>query len=144
MTSEASAVELVVFVGLQGSGKSTLYRERYAETHVLVSKDLLRNNRRPERRQRELVAAALAEGCSVVVDNTNPTVDERAALVAIARAAGARVVAVVFETPIEICRTRNDARSGRARVPTVALYATRKRMQPVTADEGFDAVEFRR
>ena len=41
------ALELVIFVGLQASGKSTFFRERFATTHELVSKDLLRNNKNP-------------------------------------------------------------------------------------------------
>ena len=32
--------ELVIFVGLQASGKSTWYRSHYAVTHEHVSKDL--------------------------------------------------------------------------------------------------------
>ncbi len=42
-----NAPELVIFVGLQASGKSTFFRERFATTHELVSKDLLRNNKNP-------------------------------------------------------------------------------------------------
>src|SRR5262245_59429337 len=34
------ALDLVVFVGLQGAGKSTFYRAQFAGTHELVSKDL--------------------------------------------------------------------------------------------------------
>jgi predicted kinase len=140
MSAGTDGLELVVFVGLQASGKSTFYRERFAATHVLVSKDLLRNNRRPERRQRHLIAEALAAGRSVVVDNTNPTLEDRAALIALGRAAGARVVAYVFETPLDVCLARNAARTGRDRVPPVALFTTRKRMQPVTGAEGFDTI----
>jgi len=47
--------ELVILVGLQASGKSTFYRRHLSGTHVLVSKDLLRNNRRPARRQVQLI-----------------------------------------------------------------------------------------
>jgi predicted kinase len=32
-------MELVIFIGLQASGKSTFYHERFARTHVHVSKD---------------------------------------------------------------------------------------------------------
>ena len=47
--------ELVIFVGLQASGKSTFFREGFAATHEHVSKDLFRNNRNRNRRQEELV-----------------------------------------------------------------------------------------
>src|SRR5690349_2811421 len=77
-----AGMELVILSGLQASGKSTFAAERFAATHVHVSKDRLRNNPKPERRQHQLVAEALAAGRSVVVDNTNPTAEDRAALIA--------------------------------------------------------------
>ncbi len=82
--------ELVLFIGLQASGKSSFYRAHFAESHELVSKDRFPNNRNPRRRQRQLVAEALGAGRSVVIDNTNPTVEERAELIALAREFGAQ------------------------------------------------------
>lgn len=131
-------MEVVLFVGLQGSGKSTFYRGRFASTHVLVSKDLFRNNRRPQARQMFLIEEALREGRSVVVDNTNPTVEDRAAIIALARRYGAEVVGYVFDTPIEECLARNAERPGKARVPDAAVFITRKRLRPPTLGEGFD------
>lgn len=133
-------MELVLFIGLQGAGKSSFYRARFAATHALVSKDLLKNNRRPERRQRQLIAEALAEGTSVVVDNTNATAEARLPLIGLGRAAGARVVGYYFESRLEDCLRRNAQRVGKARVPDMALYATAKRLQRPSTDEGFDAL----
>lgn len=131
-------MELVLFVGLQASGKSSFYRARLAATHELVSKDLMPNNPRPERRQRELIEAALARGTSVVVDNTNPTAAVRAPLIALGHSFGAEVVGYFFDTPLGVCLARNRQREGRARVPDIALFATRKTLRPPTLDEGFD------
>ena len=131
-------MEIVLLIGLQGSGKSTFYRSRFASTHVLVSKDLLRNNRRPQRRQMKLIEEALGEGRSVVVDNTNPTPEDRAPIIAAARAFGAEVVGFVFDVPFDECLERNRGRVGRAQVPDAALYITRARMRRPTVDEGFD------
>ena len=39
-------MEAVIFCGLQGSGKTTLYRDRFMETHVRISMDLLRTRER--------------------------------------------------------------------------------------------------
>ena len=67
------SVELVILTGLQAAGKTTFYRERFAATHVHISKDAWPNARRKERRQQRLVEEHLRAGRSVVVDNTNPT-----------------------------------------------------------------------
>jgi predicted kinase len=131
-------VELVVLVGLQGSGKSTFYRTFYAASHAWVSKDRLRNNRRPQRRQMQLIEEALREGRSVVVDNTNATPEDRAPLIEAARAWGAEVVGFSFESRMEDCLERNRRRIGRERVPDRALYITSKRLRPPTLAEGFD------
>src|SRR4051794_30657021 len=120
--------ELVVFIGLQAAGKSSFYRARFADSHDLVSKDRFPNNRHPARRQRQLIEEALGAGRSVVVDNTNPTVEERAELIALARSFGAAVVGYYFESRLPDCLERNRQREGKARVPGVALYATHKRL----------------
>ncbi|MGY1814460.1 AAA family ATPase [Blastococcus sp. SYSU D00820] len=135
------AQELVVMVGLQGAGKTTWVATHLAGTHAVVSKDHWPRARRREARQQRVVAQLLAEGRSVVVDNTNPAPEDRAALVAAARAAGVPVRAVWVDTPPETCRARNDAREGRARVPEVGLAATRARFVPPSTGEGFDRVD---
>jgi len=77
---------------------------------------------------------------SVAVDNTNARAEDRAPLIALGRAAGARVVAYVLDTTPKESAARNRTRTGRERVPNVAVFVTAKRLQPPTAAEGFDAV----
>lgn len=131
-------MELVILIGLQASGKSTFRRQRLDATHVVVSKDLFPNNRRPARRQAQLVREALEAGRSVVIDNTNPTVESRAPLIAEARAHGASVSGYYFASSIAECVQRNAGRAGRARVAEVGLYATAKVLERPRRAEGFD------
>ncbi|HYO52517.1 ATP-binding protein [Archangium sp.] len=133
-------MELVLFIGLQGSGKSSFYRERFAATHVHVSKDLWPNARKREARQRRLIAEALKQGRPVVVDNTNPLVEDRAPLIALGREHGARVVGYVFESDLETCLARNAGRVGRERVPDKAIHITRRKLRWPSYAEGFDAL----
>lgn len=132
--------ELVVMVGLQGAGKSRWVAEHLAGTHVVVSKDHWPNARRREARQQRVVAALLAEGASVVVDNTSPSPAERAPLVALAADAGVPARAVFLDVPLETCRARNEAREGRARVPLVGLHSAAGRLVPPSTAEGFSEV----
>lgn len=130
--------ECVILVGLQGAGKTSLYRARFSETHEHVSKDNFSRAKDKAARQLALVEAALAGGRSVVVDNTNPTAADRAAVIACARRHGARVIGYFFDVSTREAVARNRRREGRARVPDVAIFTTAKRMVPPTADEGFD------
>ncbi len=132
--------QCVVFVGLQASGKTSFYRHRFASTHEHVSKDNLPNARNRDARQAALVDRALAEGRSVVVDNTNPTPADRRPLISLAHARGARAVAYYFDSTRRAALGRNRGREGKARVPDVAILATAKRLVPPSAAEGFDEI----
>jgi predicted kinase len=130
--------ECVILIGLPAAGKTTFYKTYFAATHLHVSKDLWPNATGREVRQRRLIDEALASGSSVVVDNTNPSAAERAAIIAIARARGARVVGYLFEVTTRAAIARNAGRSGRAKVPNVAIFTVAKRLERPTLAEGFD------
>ncbi len=129
--------ELIVFTGLQASGKTTFYRERLATTHVHVSKDLWPNARKKEARQRRLIDEHLRAGRSFVVDNTNPTPVEREPLVAIGRALGAHVVSYLFVATVDDALRRNANREGRARIEDAGIYSVAKRFVLPSEAEGF-------
>jgi predicted kinase len=132
------APEVVIFVGLQASGKSSFFLERFAATHEHVSKDLFRNNKNKNRRQAQLIEATLGAGSPVVVDNTNPTVEDRGSLIQLGRELGAKIVGYYFESTVRQCIERNRRRTGKAQVPDVAIYATAKKLERPSYSEGFD------
>jgi predicted kinase len=134
------AMELVILVGVPASGKSSFVRARLAATHQHVSQDLQPPARRGNARQRELVAAALRAGRSVVVDNVNATAAIRAPLIRLGREHGARIIGYFFPTAVAEAVARNRQRIAAERVPGVAIYAAAKRLQPPAPAEGFDEV----
>lgn len=133
-------MELVILVGLQASGKTSFYGRHFADTHMHVSKDLMRNARNRQARQLALIEQALSRGRSVVVDNTNPRVEDRAPLIRLGKASGARIAGYGFEASVSECMRRNAAREGRARVPEIAIHSTARKLEHPTAIEGFDAL----
>jgi predicted kinase len=133
--------ELVILIGLPGAGKTSFFRERFADTHVHVSKDLMRNRRDRQAHQLRLIDEALAAGRSVVVDNVNASAADRAALIEIGRRHGAVIVGQELVASVADCLARNRGREGRARVPAVAIHAAAKRFERPQLVEGFDRLE---
>src|SRR5262249_24013915 len=130
--------ECVILVGVPAAGKTTFFQRYFAATHRHISKDLWPNASGREARQRRLLIESLGSGHSVVVDNTNPKVAERAPLVEIARAQGASVVCYFFDVTTREAGARNAGRTGKQKVPNVAIFTVAKRLEPPTLGEGFD------
>ena len=126
----------VIFIGIQGSGKSSFFRERFFDTHVRINLDMLRTRHREEL----LLAACLAAGQSFVIDNTNPLLSDRARYVERARAAGFRTVAYFFESSLREAMARNNMRTGKQKVPAPAVTAAFKKIVRPSLDEGFDEI----
>jgi hypothetical protein len=116
-------MEAVILCGVQGSGKTTLYRDRFAATHEHVSLDVLHSRGR----EAALIAECLEAGRPFVVDNTNPTAADRARYLEAARAAGFKVVGYLVE---------GDGRSEHVGPGTTARTA-RRFVRPAP-EEGFD------
>lgn len=128
--------EAVIFIGLQGSGKSTLYRQRFFTTHVRINLDMLKTRHR----ERTLLRACIAMQQHFVVDNTNVRLAERAVYIAAAREARFRVIGYFFVPDIAGSLARNQQRAGRERVPAQAIRGAAKRLQAPTLNEGFDSL----
>jgi predicted kinase len=128
--------EAVIFIGVQGAGKSTFYRERFFDTHVRINLDMLRT------RHREclLLEACLAGGQSFVVDNTNPTATDRARYVVPAHQHGFRVIAYLFDVDLRDAMRRNRQRPGAKNIPAVGVTVTFRKLQPPAKAEGFDQI----
>lgn len=128
--------EAVIFVGLQGSGKTTYYTKHFAETHAHISRDVQQS----QERERALIRECLGTGRSFVLDNTNSTRSVRAPYIREAKAAGFRVVAYFFDTPVRTAIGRNNQRKDKKAIPVPAILRTAKHLQPPSVDEGIDNV----
>jgi predicted kinase len=127
-------MQAIVLCGLQGSGKTTLYRERFLETHLRISMDQLRSRER----EAELLAWCLRTRTRFVVDNTNPAPADRARYVAPARDAGFQVIGFLVDASPQEALARNAGRAGAARIPDRGVAGTARRLLRPTPEEGFD------
>ena len=131
-------MRMVIFIGLQASGKSSFYRERFFATHVRVGLDLLRTRHREKR----FVELCLETRQPFVIDNTNPTRADRQRYLAPAKAAGFAVAGYYFRSAVEDCKRRNEARVGKAKIPLVGLLGTAARLELPSLGEGFDELHY--
>lgn len=128
--------EAVIFVGLQGSGKTTWYLKKYAQTHVHVSRDV----QKTEAAETALIADCLKTGRSFVIDDTNATRQARASYIRDAKAAGFRVVGYFFDVPVRTAIGRNNYRKDKKPIPVPAILRTAKLIERPAIEEGFDEV----
>lgn len=131
-------MQLVLFCGIQATGKSTFYQQRFFHTHVRLSLDLLRTRHREQR----LLQVCLETQMRCVVDNTNPTRAERATYLGPAKAAGFEVVGYFFQSIAAESLWRNKQRPAERQVPDQGIRATRNRLEMPTRAEGFDKLYF--
>ncbi len=129
-------MEVVVFSGLQGSGKSTWFSEHYSATHLPISLDVVGTRNR----ESTILHACLAVGQQVVIDNTNVTASSRSRYAHLAKASGFDAVLIVFHVETELALARNAGRQGKARVPDRAILGSAGKREPVTWEEGFDRI----
>src|SRR5215470_7897314 len=127
-------MEVAVFIGIQATGKSAFYQQRFADTHIRLNLDMLKTRRR----EQILLKACLEARQLFVVDNTNITREARAGYISQAKSAGFNVIGYYFKSALQSAIERNDQRSGKARIPVRGIVATHRKLELPSYDEGFD------
>jgi predicted kinase len=129
-----SPLEMVILMGIQGSGKSSFYKARFADTHVRINQDMLKTRHR----EKFFFDACLAAKQPFVVDKCNPSRDERRRYIEPAKAAGFTIIGYYLQSKIADCKARNDQRTEKDVVPLKAILGAAGRLELPSYEEGFD------
>ena len=115
---------LVVLIGVMGAGKSAFARRHFAPDEIVAAApdaappsdedDVTATPDAFDNLLYAAIAKRLAAGRLTVVDAANVWAARRQTLVALARRSHLSPIAVVLDTPEEVCRERNSARPERA------------------------------
>ncbi len=127
-------MQLILFIGIPGSGKSTFYQQYFFHTHLRVNLDMLRTRNR----ENKLLDFCFQTMQRLVVDNTNVTVADRQKYISEAKKYHFQVTGYYFEADLEAALLRNASRTGKQSVSEKGVKAKYYQLQPPSFEEGFD------
>ncbi|KAE8388559.1 polynucleotide kinase 3 phosphatase-domain-containing protein [Aspergillus alliaceus] len=140
--SRQSGLELVIFCGSPGAGKSTFYWDYLKPLgYERVNQDILKTRPKCIKVAKEHLAA----GRSVVVDNTNADPETRSQWINVAKEYNIPIRCVYFSASPTLCRHNNAVRAAnqslnpesRALLPGIAFGDYGRRFKEPMMSEGF-------
>ncbi|WP_022664642.1 AAA family ATPase [Desulfospira joergensenii] len=132
MLCKDSGMEAILFTGIQAAGKSTFYKERFADTHIRINLDMLKTRHR----EKKLFECCLEIQQSFVIDNTNLTRGDRQRYIPKIMEHGIVLHGYYFASSLEDALGRNRLRGHRA-IPEKGVAGAYKCLEPPSFDEGF-------
>ena len=127
-------MEAIIFIGLQGSGKSTFYKQTFFYSHMRVNLDMLKSRNREE----HFIKTCFETSQSFVIDNTNLTKVSRFQYIQQARLHNFQIIGYYFRADVDRSLAWNSQREGKARVPDKAILGSYRWLELPSYEEGFD------
>jgi len=127
-------IEAVIFTGVQGSGKTTFYKENFFTTHLRISLDLLRTRHR----ESKFLTTCFETKTSFVVDNTNIDPQQRLRYIQPAIKYRFRLISYFFDCKLDDALLRNSRRTAKENIPAGGVIATYRKLVVPKFEEGFD------
>ena len=128
---------LAIMIGIQASGKSR-FATTYLKEYTRINLDTLHT------RNKEKVAIddAIKNGENIVIDNTNPTREDRVKYISAVSGHGYKVCGYFMQSRLQDCIERNEHRLGKERIKINAIISTSNKLEMPDYEEGFDSLYF--
>lgn len=137
MEKAARKPEMIILMGLQASGKSTFFEQRFkVKDYAHINLDTLRTRHQEHLRLFDCVSNKL----DCVIDNTNPTRTDRERYIKLAREYDYHIVGYFMQSKLSACLERNSQRE--RQVPKKGILATFNKIEMPSLEEGFDELNF--
>ena len=127
-------MNMILFTGIQATGKSEFYKRFFYKTHIRINLDMLKTRNR----ERILVEACLTAKQPFVVDNMNLSAADRRCYIGRAKHYGFVVIGYYFKSAIQEAISRNEQREGKEKIPLPALRSAHAKLELPVITEGYD------
>ena len=131
-------MEAIIFCGIQASGKTTFFKEKFFKTHIRISLDQLKTRNR----EQKFIETCIVTRQPFVVDNTIPTKEDRMKYISIAKENKFKVIGYYFQSKLNESIDRNSLRSGKECIPEVGIKGTFNKLELPDLEEGFDELYY--
>ncbi len=128
---------MIIMMGIQGSGKSTFCAARFPE-YTRINLDTLRTRKK----EQDALRLAISRKENIIIDNTNPTKSDRKKYIEAGKASQYKIVGYFMQSRLEKCVERNNSRTGKEKIPAIAIACTSNKLQMPDYEEGFDELYF--
>jgi bifunctional polynucleotide phosphatase/kinase len=134
--------EMIIMVGYPGSGKSHLTKlisDKSVYNHISISRDMLGTIDKCIKRATDLCSV----GSSIIIDNTNPSVDDRKKFINIAKKFNYKCRCIHVLTDMETSKHNNYNRryiTGKNLIPKIVYNIFKKNFVAPSKAEGFDEI----
>lgn len=125
---------MIIFTGIPASGKSSLYKELFFNSHIRISMDLLNTRNKEDK----LLQYCFDTQSKMVIDNTNVSKENRKKYIQLAIRNKYSILSYYFESDIRDCLERNKNRKDS--INEIGIKAKYKELELPSLEEGFDQI----
>jgi len=132
-------MEAVILIGVPAAGKSTFFKQKFADTHVRINGDMLRNRGL----EWDILKACLRHGHPFVVDKMNFSFKHRGPYLEAALRAGFLRVGYLLDCSRSdaLRRNKNEDRKEK-NLPEAAIHNAFSHLDWPCYHEGFDRIHY--
>lgn len=128
---------MAIMIGIQASGKTSFCKSHLQE-YTRINLDELHTRNK----EWNAITEAIQNGENIVVDNTNPTKEDRQKYISLAQKHNYEIVGYFMQSKVKDCIDRNAKREGKACVPNTAIACTSNKLEVPEYAEGFNKLFF--
>lgn len=128
---------MAIMIGIQASGKSHFVMA-YLADYTRINLDTLHTRNK----EKLALEEAIKNGENIVIDNTNPTIEDRARYISAVSGHGYKTEGYFMQSRLQECIERNEHRPEKEKVTSYAIAATSNKLELPDYKEGFDNLYF--